>query len=96
MLNIYPSPVECLIFRMNNNNLQLKEIEDKKDIKENESSRKILIESSIIKNSPQNNNNEFQEIELDAGINKNSYRENQESKSKISLESNILKEIKKK
>ena len=75
MLNFFPSPIECLIYRANNKPTEVKVVSDlKEDIEEkNESSRKILNElshNSNIVNSPTRkdlmkyNNPEKQENDL--------------------------------
>jgi hypothetical protein len=84
MINFYPSPIECLIFRANSNLIDIKKIPEKKENEEkNESSRKILNEfsdNSNIVNSPKkilfydtvrvNKNNIDNNIEINESGNK--------------------------
>jgi hypothetical protein len=87
MVNFYPSPIECLIFRANQKISEVKEIPKKKENEEeneekNESSRKILNDlanNSNIINSPKkdllnhNNDHQIYQINLSCNIENNQF-----------------------
>lgn len=102
MLNFFPSPVECLIYRANLKPDDMKQITHKKEYAEEggcaiESSRKILNEmsnTSNIINSPNRELIRFNQIDKTGIDSKDINRENDESGNKKAVELRNLESYK--
>ena len=87
MLNFYPSPIECLIYRANNK-LEIKGISGgNKEDKENESQRKIINDQSNVSvPADQREMFRYNQAERDATDSKMVNQQNDESGNKIAVE----------
>jgi hypothetical protein len=99
MLNFFPSPIECLIYRANNNSNKLNDIHLQNEgfEEKNESSRKIINDiqndNTIILNNPSKELQKYNEIEKKDDNCNSSRRENEGFNDKKDLELQNIKNV---